>query len=458
MADIKNGASELNTVTLSLPDAGKELKNWQSYTVDSNYLDPSDTFRFEISADDAAPYQELFVPGSNVQMKIENFIQCSGYIGNTHIQGAPNNGVIISFAGRDILSRLINANAPPRLKLKKDMTVLDLLSKFNYLYNFGKIYNSESTNLNVITGRANNESVKTKTTTAQEISYQKNSDGSLAVDSDGKYITTLKDNPIVEVISAKRPELKNIKIKELKPHPGEGAYAFLDRMLARLGFKLKAMSDGSGIMVSSPNFDGDSYGTIYNKRGNNSAKNNVKSFNYSLDWNTQPSVIIAEGFGGGKEFGKSKIQVIMINELIGLDANGQPLPEIQDIKAAYPNAFVMPIRQNLVPKKQFLGIKNAYCPTYIKDDESKTIEELKFAVTRKLAEHQRKATTLTYTLPGFTNAKGEPWAVNTTVDVDDDFINVHEKMWIIGRTFTKSLKEGTVTQLRLIKPYTLIIG
>lgn len=457
MVDIKNGESEIATVSLSIPDFGKEIKNWSEYSISSNYLEPCDTWQFVISAEDVTLYQELLVPGAKVTAKINGLSQFTGYIDNRSINYAPGKGTTVSIAGRDILSRLTNANASPKLKLKKDMTVLDLLGKFVNLYQLGKVYNSEGTNLNVLTGRKNKESLSFKTTTFQEITYEKNADGSLKTGDDGKYISTLQGNQITEVISNKRPELKNIKIKELKPHPGEGAYDFLSRMLRRIGLILKAAADGSGILVSAPNFEGELYGDIICKKGDTS-KNNVKESRAILNWASQPTVIIAEGFGGGPEFGKSKIQVIMVNELTGLDANGNPVSEIQDIKASYPNAFIVPIRKELVPKVQVLGSKYSFCPMYIKDDESKTIDELKFAVLRKMAECQRKVLNLSYTLVGFTNSKGEPWAVNTLVNVDDDIHGIHEKMWVLGRTFNKSVKGGTSTTLQLIRPYTLIIS
>ena len=457
MVDIKNGESEIATVSLSIPDFGKEIKNWSEYSISSNYLEPCDTWSFSISAEDVTLYQELLVPGSKVTAKINNLSQFTGYIDNRHINYAANAGTTVTIAGRDVLARLTQANVSPKLKLKKDMTVLDLLEKFVSLYQLGKVYNSEGTNLNVLTGRKNKESLSYKTTPAQEITYEKNSDGSLKTGDDGKYISSLKDNSISEVISNKRPELKNIKIKELKPHPGEGAYNFLDRMLRRIGLMLKAMADGSGIMISTPIFDGETYGDLISRKGDTS-NNNIKTCGGTLNWAAQPTVIIAEGFGGGPEFGKSKIQVIMINELTGLDPNGQPVSQIQDIKGSYPNAFVVPIRKELVPKVQPLASKYSFCPMYVKDDESKTIEELKFAVLRRMAECQRKVLNVNYTVAGFLNQKGEPWAVNTLVNVDDDILGIHEKMWVLGRTFNKSVKSGTSTSLQLIKPYTLIIS
>lgn len=457
MADLPNGQSEIATVTLSLPNYSKEIKNWKHYSLTSSFLQPCDQWNFTISAEDATLYQELLVPGAQVQLKINGNIQCTGYIDVRDIQYDASNGIVVTINGRDLLARLVNGGAPPKIKLLPTMTLADLIGKFlPPPWNLGKLYNTEDTNLNIITGRPNGASVTTQTINTQQVVYATNADGSIKQNADGTFESSLVDVPVTQVVSNRKPGLKTIPIKKLKCQAGENAYAFLDRCLRRCGLVLKAMADGSGVMVVSPTFDGASYGKITQRSGD--AANNILACASSVNWSTQPSVIVAEGFGGGQDFGKSMLQVIMVNELIGLDANGNYLPEIQQIKAAYQKAFLVPIRQELIPRIQPLNTQHSYCPLYIKDDESKTLDELKFAVTRRMAQLQMSANTLSYTLIGHTNDQGEPWAVNTIVDVDDDILGVHERMWILSRTFNKSVSGGTTTTLRLIKPYTLQLG
>lgn len=457
---IDNGDSEIDSVVLSLPDYGKEIKNWQSYSLSSNFVAPCDKWTFRISGEDTTLYQELLVPGAKVQMSINGLIQCTGYIDDRNIRYDRRAGTIITVTGRDILSRLVNANADAKFRLKSDMTVADLIAPVLSLYDLGQLYNSEGTHLNVVTGRPNSESLKATTYQVQEITYEKGSNGLLVVDGNGKYVSSLQSKTVTEIVANLKPGLKKIPIKQMKCHPGEGAYAFIAKMIAREGLMLKAVADGSGLMAVAPTFDGPIYYKIINKKVE-TGKNNVISCDNDINWAEQPSIIIAEGIGGGSEFGKSALKVVMVNELTALDDSGNYLPEVQNVMAQYQHALLVPIRPQVIPSKNFLATKHAFCPMYIKDDESKTLDQLKYFVTRKMAEHQMKALTVKYTVLGHTYFDGSndiPWAVNTLVDVDDDILNIHEAMWCLSRTFKKSRNEGTITELELIRPHTLLIG
>lgn len=433
MVDIKNGESELNTLALNIE--GRSIKCWSEYETTSSYLDPTDTWNFKIAAateEDRNMYLDIFKGGRQVTASIGNKDQFTGKIDQAAIQYDSNGGTVVSIGGRDILGRFVNSMVSPTLTVVQDSTILSLLENYLRAYDLKKVYNSDSLNLNIITGRPNKDSLTTQTKT------------------------------VTEVVSNKRADLHKITLKELKAHPGEGLYQFFEKILRRLGFIMKAMADGSGIYISSPTYDGEAYGFIINKK-TDSSKNNVKSSSYNTNYGSQPSLIMAEGFGGGSEFAKSKFQVILPNEFIAVsklnsDGTGVYDYDTQRVINKYPKAFVIKPRTELLLNEPLFDLKNSYCPTFLKDDESKSMEELKVFVIRKMAEYQRKAISLSYTVAGLTNQKGEPWAVNTLVNVDDDIHNIHENMWVESRTFNKSIGNGTTTTLKLIKPYTLVLG
>jgi len=464
MVDIKNGESELNTLALNIE--GRSIKCWSEYETTSSYLDPTDTWKFKIAAateEDRNMYLDIFKGGRQVTASIGNKDQFTGKIDQTAIQYDSNGGTVVSIAGRDILGRFVNSMVSPTLTVVQDSTILSLLENYLRAYDLKKVYNSDSLNLNIITGRPNKDSLTTQTKTVPEQNNVFEADGiTPKVNDKGEYIYTYSSKTVTEVVSNKRADLHKITLKELKAHPGEGLYQFFEKILRRLGFVMKAMADGSGIYISSPTFDGEAYGFIINKKSD-SSKNNVKSCSYKPDYCSQPSLIMAEGFGGGAEFAKSKFQVILPNEFIAVsklnsDGTGVYDYDTQRVINKYPKAFVIKPRTELLLNEPLFDLKNSYCPTFLKDDESKSMEELKVFVIRKMAEYQRKAISLSYTVAGLTNQKGEPWAVNTLVNVDDDIHNIHENMWVESRTFNKSIGNGTTTTLKLIKPYTLVLG
>lgn len=455
---LKDGQSDLDSVTLRLTDLQKEIKNWDSYSLDSDFLTPTDAFQFKVSDEDPILIQELLVPGTKIDLVINDRIQCTGFIDKIHQDDDRSIGDLISISGRDILGRVISSSADFEEEFTTQMTVLDVLKKTLPQYGIEQIYNDDQANINVITGyqpgkgKSNSTSVNQKTITG----FEKKADGSFKLDANKQKIPITKDKKVTTVTSASKPGLKTLTLEHLKPKAGEGEYAFIDRVLKRHGLIMRAAADGSGVIVDKPNFDGPAIFNIFHKRGDLESINNVIKGSKVIDLAEQPSLVIGIGFGGGKKARKSQFKAIMVNEVIGVDENGNIYPEVQAVIARYPGFKVMPIRKELKPNRPMFAPKLVPCFKFIKDDESKTQDQLEKMVQRKMAEYQQKALVLTYVVEGHTQ-NGIPWCVNTIVDVDDDVRNIHERMWILKRRFEKS-RSGTRTTLTLIRPYTLDIG
>lgn len=459
---IPDGSSEIDSVSLRILSNNntnaplKEIKNWKKYTLTSSFLDPVDKWSFVISGEDRQLYQNLLPPGSKVQIACNGFIQCTGFIDQSEVKYDRDSGTEITFPGRDILSRAVNANADMTFQFKKDMTVADVVYAAVLPYDIGTLYNSYGTHLNIVTGRPNSESLTTKKVTTYKADFQTDASGNYVRDPATKVIKTMLTPTVsTEIVANLLPSLTDLPIQQYKPHPGEGGYEYVSRLIKREGLILKAVADGSGCMVISPDFTSPAVGKIVCKDTPGGA-NNVLSSSGKRQWYLQPTVIIGAGYGGGSQFAKSKIHVIMINELTGLDSSGDPLPSVKAIIAQYPKALVSKIRPELVPASPMFA-PSVSCPMTFVDDEAKTPAQLEAFCRRKLAEKQQKALMVDYTLTGHTQ-NGIPWAVNTVVNVDDDIHNIHQPMWVLERTFSKARNGKTQTDLTLIALNTLLIG
>lgn len=456
--ELLNGQSELDTVKLKIvfSDFGqqihKEITHWESYSLTSNFLQPCDSFQFRISGPDMKLYQDVLGLGSKVQISINDNIQCTGYIESTNISASVQGGRVFTLNGRDILCRLVNANEDPTFgtKITSGMNLVDVIAPNIPLYNLGILYDNPNTHLNIITGLAKGDKGATSSTTITNTTViGQNADGTFNTKQDQVTITTVSN----------KSGLKKITLKDLKPNPNEGAYAYIDRILKRQGFILKAVCDGSGIMVIAPQYTGsvDYHVSLRDKSDPGSVNNNVLSSDVTVNWQQQPSLIVATGSYYGGDFAKANLKVIMINELVGLDNQGNYLPEVQAILGKYKGATVLPLRTNLIRQNPLLTSTNAFCPVYLKDDDSKDIAQLSRFVTRKMGEYQMKELSVKYTVVGHTQ-NGHPWAVNTLVNVMDDTNNIHEVMWVMERAFHKSVTGGTTTTLSLIRLDTLQFG
>jgi prophage tail gpP-like protein len=447
---LANGQSEIDTVVLRLPDYGKEIRNWSQYQFDQQFLLPTSSWSFRVSDEDTTLTSELLVPGARVELVINDRVQCSGFIDRKDVDGDAGAGTTVTVHGRDILGRVVDATIDPFFKFTPGMSIVDVTLAVLRPFGITTVYNSDVYNINVITGYAKGTAGGAATTRVkvQVPKRTTNADGTVTL----SYDTV--DGFVVN--DATRPDLHKIQVEQVKPHAGEGVYAYIERLARRLGLTLWAAADASGVVLDKADFTSAAQQSIVHKRTDTS-RNNLLRGSVSIDLSTQPSCIVAFGFGGGKQIEKTSLKIIMINELTGLDDSGQPLPEIQNIMARYKSAKVLPIRKELVPFRRPLGDQKIAAPFFLKDDESKNLAQLEAFTRREMANRQQKALAASYDVVGHTQG-GHPWGVNTKVSVDDDVRGVHEDLWVLGKTFTKSSGGGTRTSLRLIRPYTLQIA
>ena len=440
---LADGQSEVDTVTLSLPAYQKEITTWESYSLNKRFLTPTDAWTFVVDTADAS-LATILVPGAEVQLSVNGAPQCTGYIDKRRIE-ASESGTRITISGRDILGPVVDATVDPAFAFAASTTLVTFLAALLAPFGITTIYNSDLYNYQVLTGwpAGVHKASGGSTVTAQNLGGASIVGSTVSVDT-----------------QPTRPDLHTLQLTQAKPHAGEGVYAYIDRMLRRLGLTLWAMADGSGVVVDVPNYAGDAtQQQIRHKTDASSASNTVEpGSSVDFDLSEQPSVIVATGFGSGQDTQKSKLRVIMINELTGLDDSGDPLPDILAIKARYPSAVVLPLRSQLKALTRPQGDPKINRPFFLKDDESKNLQQLEAFVRREMGRRQQKALTCNYVVKGHTSDGTHPWSVNTMTTVDDDVFGVSEPMWIVERTFSKTFGSGTRTAMKLIRPNTLMIS
>lgn len=447
-APLGNGQSEIDTVVLRLPDYGKEIKNWSRYTYTQAFLVPCPAWSFSVSDEDTTLTSELLVPEARVELVLNGRVQCSGFIDKKTVESGAQNGTVVTVQGRDILGPVVRATMDPIFKFTSGISVPELVATVLKPFGIAMIYNADLWNLSVITGYEKGSGGGQSTVKARVQRSTPNADGTVTLSYDTSDATI--------VISSTRPDLKALTVQDAKPHAGEGCYAYLERLLRRLGLTLWAAADGSAVIIDKADFTSAPRQKITRKRTDPRA-NNVLRGVVETDWTSQPSCIVATGFGGGKDVEKSKLRVIMVNELVGLDDTGKPLPEVANIIARYKGAKLLPVRSELVPFRRPLGDQKIARPFFLKDDESKNLAQLESFTRREMANRQGQALTATYDVVGHT-FDGHPWAVNTNIAVEDEVLDVSRTMWLRERTFTKTPSGGTTSTLKLILPYALQIA
>lgn len=450
---LKDGMSELDSVVLRLVDKNVEITTWDRFNLRQDFLTPTVGWEFTSSADTPLLGQELFQEGSKVEISINDRLQCTGYLEKINIRQNREGGLVYNLSGRDILGPVVSSNIDPQVKIAPTMSVEDFLSAILVRFGINTIYNSDALNLNIVTGIGKNISqTKQQRQAKQAVSTVVTNNES----SDIQFQTT----PIVSVVNGNRVDLKTLKLDQLKPHIGEGAYQLIDRLISRLGYRVWAAADGSGIVVDKPDFQTPAKHKLIRKQ-NQSQNNNIIDGDCTYNIEAQPSCIVVTGNTTTSDDEVVTLKVIAINELVGFSSPGNPIQSVQNIKSRYQQAKVLPFRSQLYPKQRRISQNYSPVAMFLKDDESRNLAQLQCFARKQLSLKQKEYLTLSYTVEGFGYQDGNqrfPWAVNTLVDVDDDVFGIHEPMWVLGKSFIKGRDGGTSTELSLIKPFTLELG
>lgn len=404
-------SSDGDDVVLRLTQSGIEITNWISYTYNEHFLTPSDAFSFVIGEerlDDAT--SAALVPGAAVTLSLNGNIQASGYIDSIEKHASRGSGVEWHITGKDKLGQAVSSGIDPTTQFKPTQSLADLLLAVYTPFGW-------STPDAFIVDNGENR----KTITGQKRGVP----------------TTKKKGKV----------LKSFALHQLRPYPKEGAHEFAARVCERQGLRIWPTADGTKIIVGTPDFDQDPTYTIRRTFG---GENNILEGSVTFDMSGQPNLIVADGFGGGGEFGHSRLRAVMANPAVFLD------PKAGDYVAVF--AKYKP----LIPPKHKLYTQ-MYTPTlrvtYMHDDESKTQDELNNFLYREMALCVRKGLVVQYTMEGHGQVYPDgcfcPWGVDTVADVQDEVGGISEPMWIISRTFNKSRSGGTTTNLELVRLYAL---
>ncbi len=323
--------------------------------------------------------------------------------------------------GRDALSPACDTSIAPNMKFDKLNTLGDLLKKVFAPFGFDIIQVDDSINRKKLSTSV--RAAPTSTFSAPE----------------GKYIV-VQGRVLTTPINSK-----------FKPQHGEGVYEFAERIAKRFGFHIWCSADGKTLFCGQPDFVSPPPYKLIHKLGADGFVNNIISSDVTYDWHRQPSVIIAEGHGGGGHFNKKINRVFMANEL--LSDSDDEVPVIAEIKKEFKSALPIPRRPEVKRPPQVKVVTKFAKPEYVYDDESKTLDHLKNYVRRIMAEHQSRFLTANYSVNRHSYG-GVIWTTNTSVEVEDEVSGISQTLWIKSRKFVKDRSGGTRTELVCILPHT----
>jgi prophage tail gpP-like protein len=451
-------STEGDEVIVELPQAGIRIERWKSYSINQDFLTPTAGWSFTLGDDESgdALIRKL-EPNMRLTISVNGIRQLEGHIGKINVSTS-RGGTSVTLDGRDLLGRVIDGHVDPTVHFKSTQTLYDVLRTVFEPFDLTVFDEDNETNRAVMLGRT--RGIRTSASSSSNSKKRRS--------------------------RKKKKALNKYAIHQLKPYPGEGAFAFAERVAQQHGLTLWLAADGKTVIVGKPDFEQEpSYRLVHRRNGSG---NTVISGKVAKDGESQPSCIIATGRGGGGAHPRSGMRVIAINGAVradtqairrrhsgGTETNVQVFNAMERVFNAS-NEFVETGKVDptkdpfvLIETKKYPGAKvivvneryagqyksETAMPLYLEDPESNTLDHLENFARRQIALRQRKAFDVHYTVEGHAPEGGPPWTIDTIVDVDDEVLGIREPLYVLSRTFNKSRSSGTTTDLHLIRLNTL---
>jgi prophage tail gpP-like protein len=406
--------ADLGAVSIRFPNifvaGGKNLafNRFIHYDFHQDFLTPSDSWSWSVDLDELSDVDiTAITPRARVELYVDDLRQTVGFIDDIRIRSARGSGSIMTITGRDWLSPAVDGHVDPKVRLKPNMSILDVVQASFEPFGMKAVADDNTANRNAITG--------------------------------AKYgVRTTKTGRVK----------KSTLAHQLKPYPNEGAFAFASRVTQRAGLWIWPAADGETVIVGTPEYDQDPRYQLRHRLSDGGVHSNVQESDVVQSGKNQPRAIIATGFGGGGEYAKSTLKGGIFNPVIQSSDDSDVInayPEIKFLGLPTSDVAFEPITE---PGARIL---------YLYDPESHTQSQLESFIYRELSLCMRQSLQARYTIEGH-KLNGQAVAIDTIIDVDDDKSNLHTPLWVLGRQMTKDVGGGTRTVLDLIRRGSLIFG
>lgn len=396
-------------------DEQVDLTRFTEYTFRTDFMTPSGGWSFTVADEDLPEAQRnALKSGARVRLSVDNIPMADGHIDMVKVGASRGGGQVWSVTGRERIALALDATADPVLQFKDGATLSDVLREV--FTPFGWSGENHFAIDNVA-----NRNAMTGGTRGEKYSKAKKKFG----------------QPLAKYTAHK-----------LKPFNHESVYKFATRCANRFGLHIWQSADGETLIVGEPDFTQD---PSYQIRRKLDGSGNVIDGWAQFDGTNQPSVMFADGFSGGGEYGKGQVAAYCVNPYFGVDADGFVLPEVSAIIARHPEAKQITMttqpftrRVATIPPR----------PMWLHDDSSKTQDQIENYLRREMSGLLRQSLTCDYLLEGHGQYDEDGFIVfgyDTVVDVDDEVTGVKERMYVLGCEYMQSRGAGTTTRLHLIR-------
>ena len=391
----------------SLRIRGEHVDKLIRYSLDSDFITPTDGFEATVYSDDFEAMYQQTVCVQPVEFYVNGNLQFLGRIDSQTI----NDDGTIDIACRDYLATITDGRVDPVVKLKEGQSLDSALKSIIKPAGITEIQDGWNATRNALTG-----------------------------------VNVFSGSP--------EKDFKKATVSDTKAAPNQGMWELCDQLLARHGFTIQPTMQRHAIALCRPEYRQDPLYELKRVRGASQATN-ILSGRVTRDWGQVPTVTIASGRSGraAGEIQSMRWEV----STFGPEAVN-PIGESSDALDILRKTNVLFFR--FAPTNDGVPDNNGlvYKPLFVDDKESKNREELENKVKREMASRLRNTLQVSYMVAGHSDPQtGAIYTVDTMARVFDNVAKIDEPLWVSGRRFTYTPQQGAMTELRLWRPTTFIL-
>lgn len=384
------------SVSLSFSD-GTAITSFLSMTHTERFSDPVDTMSFVVapprgsSSQQVQEYAKRLRKGEVVGLKIDEKPQAALMLTQVATTIGPSDGIVFSCTAKSPISLLYESTVPYETEAKalsSDKPILDLVASICEPFGFGEVFADNDVAV-----------IKSKTGRASD---------------------------------ATPTPAKGIKYKTAMPQPNETCYAFLNRILCRLGLILRMGSVFGSLYITRPHYEQTALYTFKCGSGG-------------------PAV--AEVFEGSVTVTESNE-----NQYSFVEATGDKEDSKGSTNSDRPlfRAYSAAISSKRPPFRASELISHKPC--FYRDTSCQSKTTAKAVALLVLGERAESAFGVEGSIGNIVSTKGVPFTVDTVARIHIPQVGLDEDMWLSERTISVEPGGGGRTQLRFIPKNYYTIG
>lgn len=368
-----------STVSLSFSD-GTQFSAFTSWSLRETFSDPLGWMEFDVDppASKVAEYRERLRKGQLVGCQVDGKPQAAMMIQSTTWSVDAQGGTHGTISSVTPLKQLYEASVSPKVSksLAADAPVIDLVNEVTALFGLG-----------AAVADADIGSIRAKSGKAP---------GGTAINVDA------------------------LKYTEAKAQDNETAYAFLARIVTRLGVMIRMHPVDGTVYLTAPHYTGDPLYTVVQSRAGAGPRGDA--FFRVTENDTNEGQFSACTAAGARV---DSVGAVRAGRPFGLTASSE-----LGARAPYQADAAL-----------------AYKPKFVRDTSCRDAARAKRVSKLVLGLAAEKAYEVRGTVQGLVSRDGTPWTVDTLGKVYVEALGIDETMWLSERVMTYSASGGQTTEL-----------